>query len=116
MNNTTADASFVQSNGNCGRTSVLVTGDKIISVSNTALPTGVTVVKYGVTTGLTVGSIIYTSYNQHDNPIWVNNQMVASFSNAPGDSGGPVMFYNGMSGSQVLYKLVGIIAGGNGTY
>ena len=64
-----------------------------------------------------MGSIIYTSYNQQDSPtMWVNNQMVASFSNAPGDSGGPVMVYNGMSGSQVLYKLVGIIAGGNGTY
>lgn len=107
-NGSTADAAFVLSNGNFGRTSAVYTGGKIISASTVALPTGTTVVKSGKATGQTVGSITSINQTSTSNGISFYNQTRTNYSSDNGDSGGPVMVYYGISNGQTLYKLVGI--------
>ena len=107
-NGSTADAAFVLSNGNFGRTSAVYTGGRIISASTVALPTGTTVVKSGKATGQTVGSITSINQTSTSNGISFYNQTRTNYSSDNGDSGGPVMVYYGISNGQTLYKLVGI--------
>ena len=105
-NRMTADASFVNLTTGNTISSEVVNGYRIVSARTDKIPEG-TVVMYGQETGLSTGKIIKYEENgfyDDENEYFFQNFAIADYKSAPGDSGGPVLVYNGGSS----YSLIGI--------
>lgn len=111
-NRMTADASFVNLTTGNTISSEVVNGYRIVSARTDKIPEG-TVVMYGQETGLSTGKIIKYEENgfyDDENEYFFQNFAIADYKSAPGDSGGPVLVYNGGSS----YSLIGIHSCGDG--
>lgn len=111
-NNSKADASFVPATGNVTITAVLKNGGHIMSGSMLDPPVNSTVYMYGAKSGLTSGkitSINYTS-NYKDGTVIVK-QCLATYSSQDGDSGAPILYYEGNYGGKTYYTIRGIHTG-----
>lgn len=112
-NGMTADASFVNLTTGNTMYSEVVNGYRIVSARTDEIPEG-TVVMYGQETGLSTGKIMYYGENgfyDDENGYFFQNFAVADYQSAEGDSGGPVLVFNGASN----YSIIGInSAGGDG--
>lgn len=110
-NKMTADASFILTDSDVTLTSTVVNGYRIVSAITSELPIGTVVSMYGVVSGLTSGKII--SYNVsgfYSGSLYEYSGFAnASYTSQNGDSGGPILVYNGASN----YSLVGIHSGSN---
>lgn len=106
--NTNADAAFVTANSGISGTHVLKSGDVITGAETGSLPKNTRVYKYGKSTGWTNGTITLTgvrtrSYNAlSDEYFYVNNCVQTNYYCEAGDSGGPVVYSAGTSGSYIL--------------
>lgn len=122
-NNSTADASFLKAASNVETSCVLANGGHLWAASTYELPVNTTVWKYGITTGLTSGKIhtIGASAKILDkdangnivSSAVITDQYWASFKGEPGDSGAPVMIYDGNYNGSTKYTLVGIYSATN---
>lgn len=122
-NNSTADATFLQAASGVETSSVLANGGHLWAASTYALPVNTTIWKYGITTGLTSGKIhtVGASANILDKDAngntvasaVITDKYWASFKDEPGDSGAPVMIYDGNYNGSTKYTLVGIYSGTN---
>lgn len=108
-NGSTADAAYVErANGqHFEGENVLPNGGVIWSASTYSYPEGTTVYAYGMKSGLTSGKITDESYDMQSGSIRIKDLTIASYSCSSGDSGGPVMIYEGNYGGVSRYVLIG---------
>ena len=108
----TADASFVNLTTGNTMYSEVVNGYRIVSAQTGKIPDDTVVYAYGAMTGLSSGKIIdYGVPGDYSNGNEFTDFALADYKAAPGDSGGPVMVFNGASN----YSIIGInSAGGDG--
>lgn len=107
-NKSKADAAFVQAyNGITISNSLPGAGD-IWGATTYEVPAGTTVYMYGAMSGyLKSGQIISISQTQNVGGLTISKQMVANYSAVGGDSGAPVMIYDGTFNGP-KYTLIGI--------
>ena len=109
-NDSTADAAFIRSNGFHIPTNALArTGCYILGASTLDFPVNTVVYMLGNVSGLTSGRI--TSTNATTRPsddIILLNQTRATYASVGGDSGAPILFYDGNFGGKISYTLLGI--------
>lgn len=110
----TADASFIGIvRSRVTPVAEVVNGYRIASARTTELPANSTVSMYGMMSGLETGKIVsYNVEKKYEDGYTFKNFASTTCSGQPGDSGGPVLVYNG----GYNYSLIGIISGGNSTY
>lgn len=113
-NNTTADAAFVKANTGVTPSYILKNGGSIWGVSTTNMPVNTTVHKYGKSTLLTSGKILSTNVTIVAGGKTIKNCCSANYSSASGDSGCPVMFFDGNYGGS-KYRLLGIHSSASNT-
>lgn len=119
----TADTAFLKAARDVKTSYVLANGGELWGASTYKLPVNTTVWKYGITTGLTSGQIHTTGAStrvlKQDadgntiNSALMTDQNLANFKGRPGDSGAPVMIYDGNYNGVSKYTLVGIYSGMN---
>jgi hypothetical protein len=122
-NNSTADAAFLKAASNVETSYILANGGHLWAASTYKLPVNTTVWKYGITTGLTSGQIHTTGasgtvykYDANGNVVSsavITDQYWVNLKGEPGDSGAPVMVYDGNYNGSTKYTLVGIYSGTN---
>lgn len=111
-NGTTADAAFVTASSSVLPVPTLVTGDIFVSATSERLPEGTMVYKYGNDTQLTSGHITDASgFIIYDINLIVTDCYKADYVSAAGDSGSPVMIYEGGAYGTSYYSLCGIHSG-----
>lgn len=104
----TADAAFVQANSNVTPTNILKNNGAIWAAQN-SMPVNTTVYIYGNTSKLQSGTITSTNVaGRGPDGIRMISQYGASYSATGGDSGAPVLYYEGNYGGQSKYSLVGL--------
>lgn len=115
----TADASFVRiTHSSVTPVAEVVNGYRIASAFTAELPVNSVVSIYGMKSGLVTGKIISYNvegtYGNSDGSLGYTYKNFASTtcSGQPGDSGGPVLVFNG----GYNYSLIGIVNGGNSTH
>lgn len=108
-NNSKADASFVHATGNVTITAVLKNGGHIMSGSMLDPPVNSTVYMYGTESGLTSGKItsINVSIKAEDGTTFIA-QCLANYASQDGDSGAPILYYEGNYGGKTYYTIRGI--------
>ena len=116
-NNSTADAAFVRANSGVTPTSIMKNGGDMWAASAYELPVNTTVWKYGHSTQLTSGQItgtnatvVYENENTHVR-YTIKECWTANYASDGGDSGAPVMTFDGNYGSSSKYTLYGIHSG-----
>ena len=102
-----SDAAFVSAASGITPTAELKFGGYIGDAQITLLPVGTQVIKYGHTTQLTTGRITSNSYEYH-NIYTFSPYYEATYESAQGDSGGPVLVYDGRYNGNDMYILCGI--------
>ena len=113
-NKSNADAAFVKSNGNFTPTNVLANAGTIWSADTTNLfAEGTTVWMYGKISKLQSGKITAVSVatKSEEDQIGILNQNVASYKSQNGDSGAPILYYDGNYGGKTRYVLLGVHKG-----
>lgn len=105
-NNSTADAAFVEANNYGNLTDEVIPGD-IVGALTTDLPVGTTITMYGTYSGLENGTILSYNYSATINGITIKDTVKASYDSTSGDSGGPVLLYEGSYGGESRYSIVG---------
>ena len=115
-NNSTADAAFVKSNGNFTPSQVLSNAGSIWGASSSSLAVNTTVYMLGMVSSLQGGQItsINVTTTSDGDSITIKNQCSANYSSQSGDSGAPILLYDGNFGGS-KYTLVGIHKGRNAT-
>ena len=105
-NNMTADASFILTDSPTAAVSQVVNGYRIASATTQEVPINTPVYMYGVASKLTSGKFIsYRIGGELDISGYKFDEFaVASYPSQDGDSGAPVLIYNGASN----YSLLGI--------
>lgn len=108
--NSFADAAFLEANSNGNTTDNVVPGD-VIGGRSTDLPVGTTIYMYGKKSGLESGTIL-SNYHiiKYDN-IDIIDCVKASYDSEEGDSGGPVLLYEGSYGGESQYTVLGVHSG-----
>ncbi len=111
-NNSTADAAFVKAASGITASYIVKNGGAIWGASTYSYPVGTSICLYGKTSGLQTGTIRSKNTNlRYDNNTIIKQQWVGSYSSTNGDSGGPILFYDGAFSGQTKYTLVGIHCG-----
>lgn len=106
----TADASFVQARG-IALSNRVANGGVMWAATETLFPVNTAVSMYGAKSGLQTGKILDTNYSD---PLFGNSflkQCKADYRCTGGDSGAPVLFYEGNYGGKTRYTLLGIFKG-----
>ena len=111
-NNSTADAAFITAESGLVLTYELANGGAIWSATTRRLPQNTSIYKFGIETELTSGRILAAThtffYRTNSGDIYFYNCVKASYYSEQGDSGGPVMIYEGNYGGESRYTLCGI--------
>lgn len=105
-----ADAAFVTAESGISLTYRLVNGGSLWAATTNRLPFGTTVYKYGKSTYLTSGQITAATYTIRYSDASFFNCVKTDFYAQKGDSGGPVMIYEGNYGGVSRYTLCGIFS------
>lgn len=115
LNYTTADAAFIEADADAEQTYELARGGDIWNAIETLVPEGTLIYKYGCRTGLTSGRVSETEFViaydlNHDEELdhYIFDCVKASYYAEVGDSGGPIMIYEGSYGGSSKYSLCGI--------
>jgi len=114
-NNTRADAAFLIAS--VTPTNVLSNNGQIWGTWG-VVPVGTDVHMLGGVSGLRSGTVtnIQFSYTSTNDGMTRLNQSRASYSSQGGDSGSPILFFDGNFGSISRYNIVGIHVGSGGTF
>lgn len=111
-NNSTADAAFLIAEPGMTVTNVLKNGGVIWAAQTNTLPVGANVSMYGAVSKLQRGKILYTDViAENEQGMKFLKQWAADYAAQSGDSGAPVLFYEGNYGGQTKYSLYGIHKG-----
>ncbi len=102
----TVDAAFVTARG-VTLSNRILNGGVIWAASTNVFPENTAVSMYGSTSRLQTGKIITNNYNDIEVKSGMNLGQ-ADYSSVKGDSGGPVLFYEGNYGGETKYTLLGI--------
>lgn len=114
---TDADAAFIKANNGIDTTHIAKNGGSIWNASTYQLPINTEVCKYGCATQFTSGHIIGNAGQYYAKDYLTGkthqfvSQGVADYGSASGDSGSPIMIYEGNYGGQSKYTLYGIHSG-----
>lgn len=113
----TADASFIMADGDVEITSILKNGGYIMGASTFDAPVNTTVYLYGNKSGLQSGKITSsnTTLTITSTGMKFTHQCAASYSSQSGDSGAPVLFYEGNYDAKTHYTIRGIHTAHNST-
>ncbi len=111
----TADASYITHDGDVDFTAVLNNNGHIMSGSTIELPVNSTVSICGNVTLYSSGKVTSTNVtvNYSNTGITFTKQVAATYSSQAGDSGAPILFYDGLYGGKACYVLRGIHSGHN---
>lgn len=115
-NRTTADASFLTKGSNASTTHMISAFScHYLATSETDLPVGAQIWKYGISTQQTSGYILsnYCTEYFDEKQMYFINQTSADYSSSSGDSGGPVYMIMDVVHGSVTCKLLGIHRGRN---
>lgn len=114
-NNSTADASFIKQDGDVNITAVLKNNGRVFGGWTSELPVNATFSMYGNVSKLQSGritstntSVLYNSLN-----ITFTKQCSATYYSQNGDSGAPILYYEGNYGGKTCYTICGIQSGYN---
>lgn len=110
--NSTADAAFVQAASGVTASATLKNGGAILSAATVELPANTTIYMLGNTSGLTSGKVMSTSASVELGGDLYTDLAIGTYKCAPGDSGAPVMVFEGNYGGQSKYMISGIATGG----
>ena len=111
-NNSTADAAFIPATGNVSITAILKNNGHIMSGSTIDTPVNTTVYMFGNKSNLQSGKILSTNVTTTNKEgIVFTKQCTANYSSQSGDSGAPVLFYEGNFGGKSCYTILGIHKG-----
>lgn len=117
-NGSVADAAFIANNGTCTPTNTLSNGGQIWGASTISMPLNTTVCMLGKESGMTTGTLIATNVTLTaavEGDYVFYHMAKANYSSTGGDSGAPVMVYDGVYSGQRKYTLLGVHHGsGNG--
>lgn len=113
----TADAAFITPDSDVEITGILKNGGHVFGGFTTVYPVNSTIYMYGNVSKLQSGKITSTSssvyYNELD--ITFKKQCVATYSSQKGDSGAPILFFDGNYGGKSYYVICGVQSGYNKT-
>ena len=113
-NNATADAAFIESNGAAIPTGTILGGyhcTSTISLSELQYPQDVTILLYGMTSGLQQGKLLYPSFTYipySREEYTVVDHALADYKSVDTDSGGPIFIYTGWNNGRHTCTLIGI--------
>lgn len=112
-NGSSADAAFIKANTNFTPSNLLPTGYTIWAASTWTLPVNTVVYMYGGQSGgLVSGKISSTNSSvQFEDELILTKLWVADYESVGGDSGSPIMFYDGNFSGNLKYTLYGIHTG-----
>lgn len=110
-NFSSADAAFVAASSSVTPTQIIKNGGAIWAAQTGTLPVNASVCLYGAYSGLQSGKILGTNSLSISNGKTFTKQWRADYYSQNGDSGGPVMVYEGNYGGQSKYSLYGIHRG-----